>query len=362
MSTWKLLLLGLIGASCLGTGWYIATGGRVHAPNLANAEGVQTAVKPLFVTIQLPPMFVDDASSLQYDVPVRNETDGTVRFTQIRQSCTCAGATKLAAMELAPGQTTTLHFDIDLRQRKGPQRFVCYLVEASGVEWTYTLETTLYERARFAADGIVHFGMVDPKAEEVRETQFYLHAESLQALPQVVAFWTESDKLRVESDLALTEQQADGTAVRKVPLKLRLRAAEVPGLAQTSVIAEIDRRGQKQQVRTGVTWNVRSFYSVAPPQVYFGTIDPTSTRPVERRVVIRRTDGQPLSLKQTKTSSTCVRCSIEKSENDSVGRLLMVLEPGSINGPLWGEVTVETDHPAQPQVTIPVAVLMQVSK
>jgi len=123
----------------------------------ADSESVRPAAEPVARTVQIPPLFVDDTPELQYDFPVWNETGQPVRFTQVRPSCACAGGTKLAAMELAPGEETTLHFDIDLRQRKGPQQFVCHLVEAGGSTWTYTLETTLYERARFVEIGSIPF-------------------------------------------------------------------------------------------------------------------------------------------------------------------------------------------------------------
>lgn len=265
-------------------------------------------------------------------------------------------------MELTPGQATTLHLDIDLRQRKGPQRLVCYLVEEGGAEWTYELVTTLYERARFAEFGGIHFGMVDPNVQELREMNFYLHAESLEAIPRGAVFRSESGRLRVEPGLAVDEELPDGTVVRKIPLKLRLRTPAIPGLGHASVIAEVERQGLKQQVQTGVTWSVRSFYSVAPTQVYFGKIDPSSGNPIERQATIRRTDGKPLSIKAVEVSSSCVHCSVEKASDESTCMLLLVLNPESLNGPVWGEVTVETDHALQPYVKIPVGAFVVPSK
>jgi hypothetical protein len=309
------------------------------------------------VTVRIPPVFVDETSSLRHEVLVKNDTGRPVRFTGVRQSCACAGATKLAALELEPEQETTLQFDIDLRQRKGPQHFVCYLVEANGNEWTYTLETTLYARAHFADTGMIHFGMVDPKADEVRETQFYLHAENQQALPESVSFRTDSDFLRVEVGPGIDEEQPDGTAGRRFLVRLRLRSPDAPGLSQAGVVADVERQGKKQQLQSGVTWNVRTLCSVVPSQAYFGTVDPSSPTLVERRVLIRRADGQPVAIKKIEAPCSAVRCSVEKTPDASTGRLLLVLDPKAMDGPLWGEVTVEIDHPVQRVVRIPVAAL-----
>lgn len=128
---------------------------------------------PMVRVFQIPPRFVEETTRLEYDAPVKNETGRFVRFTGVQRSCSCTAA-ELGARELSPGEATTLHFDIDLRHRKGPQKFVCRLLEEGGPEWTYALETTLYERAHFAETGMTHFGMTDPNAEETRETAFFL--------------------------------------------------------------------------------------------------------------------------------------------------------------------------------------------
>jgi hypothetical protein len=308
-------------------------------------------------TYRHPPLFVEESSRLECDVPVKNDTGRTVRFTRVRWTCSCTGA-QLAAMQLAPGEETTLHFDIDLRNRTGPQRFVCYVDEKGGAEWVYAVETTLYQRARFAGSGTTHFGMVDPRAEEVRETEFLLYAESAALLPQDVLFTTASDRVQVEPGPGTTEEQPDGVVARRIPLRLRLRAAEAPGLGQASVYARFERQMDKQQVQGEVTWNVRALYSVSPPQVYFGTIDPSSA-PAERHVLIQRADGRPLNIQSAKVSCAGVSCQIEKTPDGSPGRLLLILDPKSITGPLAGEVVVETDHPVQPSLKIPVVALLK---
>jgi hypothetical protein len=260
-------------------------------------------------------------------------------------------------MELGPGQETTLHFDIDLRHRKGPQQFVCRLVEEGGAEWTYTLETTLYERARFAEVGSTHFGMVDPGVQEVRETHFYLCAESPQALPQEVSFRTNSDHVRVEAGPGTIETNPDGIGVRKIPVKFRLRAPTRPGLESASVYATVAWPKEKQEVLAGVDWNVRTLISISPAQAYFGMVDPTSSGRIERRVTVRRPDGRPLVVKGVKASCPQVRCSVQEPRDGPTAVLLLDLDPKEVTKPLWGEVVLETDHPVQAIVKIPVAAL-----
>jgi hypothetical protein len=307
---------------------------------------------------QVPPIFVGDSLDFQYDIPVRNESDSLVRFTRIRQSCSCSAATKLAAMELEPGQETTLHFHADLRGRLGPQRYICYLVEAGGVEWTYGVETSLHERARFVPHGSIHFGMVNPRADESRELEFRLHAENERALPAKVTFRTEGEHLKVQALQDTIEEQPDGTCVRSYRLQVGLYAPQTPGLGHHLVYAEFERQGVKQKVESGVSWNVRSFYEVQPAQAYFGTVDTATSESIERQLIIRRTDGEPLTIKSVKSPSDALQWSLEKTKDDSMAKLVLVLDPKAMAGaPLWGEMMIETNVAMQPLVKVSVAAL-----
>jgi hypothetical protein len=328
---------------------------------LGSSESAETkesfSTSPPDCIVKTRPLFVGDQLDFRYDIPVRNPSDRQVRFTQIRQSCSCAGATKLDTMELGPGEETTLHFHIDLRARTGHQRYVCHLLEAGGAEWSYGLETILYERARFMPHNSLHFGMVNPGTEEVREITFQLRGENAQSLPQEVSFRTGSDQLRVETGPARNEEQPDGTVSRTFPVQVRLRSPQSPGLGNHFVYAEFERKRSNQHVQCGVSWNVRSIYEIRPTQAYFGNIDPASTQPVERRVSIRRTDSQPLVITAVKSPSDSVRWSVEKMETSSVATLVLQLDPKRMRGPLWGEITIETNVAMQPVLRLTVAAL-----
>lgn len=322
------------------------------------AQEHQFPTRDIVRTFRIPPFFVEEHPNLRHDVPVRNDTGQTVRFSHVRQSCTCVGAVNLESKELPPGQETTLHFDIDVSRRTGPQRFICYLVEERGTEWTYELETTLYQRARFAEDGSLHFGMVNPKAEEVRQTEFRLYAESAAGFPRDVMFRSDSDCLRVEAEPCNDEQLPDGIIFRKIPLKIHLKAPATPGLKNVALHAKYVCGTEKREVPTGVDWNVRTLVSITPSQAYFGTIDSSSPERIERRVTLQSPDGRAIRIKKVTTSQPeQVDCRIDGPHEGTRIRLVLALNTKSFKKPLWDEVVVEIDNPLQPSVKIPIAAL-----
>lgn len=327
----------------------------------ANAAQVDQAPgKNITRTFHIPPIFIEDHPNLRYDVPVKNETGKTVRFSGVRQSCSCMGAVNLESKELAPGQETILHYDIDVSRRKGLQRFICHLVEEGGGEWTYELETRLYERAGFAEVGSLHFGMVNPKAEEARQTEFHLYAESAAKLPREVAFRSDSKCLRIEAEPSNDEQLPDGIIERTIPLKIHLKAPAMPGLQNVSLHANFFQGTEKREIPIGVVWNVRTLVSITPAQVYFGTIDSSSPERIERRVTLQSPDGSTLTAKRVRTSQPeLVQCRIDGPHEGASILLLFVLDAKALKMPLWGEVVVEMDNPLQPSVKIPIAALLK---
>jgi hypothetical protein len=299
---------------------------------------------------------VEDQQHLRHDIPVRNDRGRPVRFTNVRRSCSCAGA-ELLKKELAPGEETKLRLDISLIGRKGPQRFVCQLVEESGDEWTYTVETTLYVRAEFSGSGTTSFGLVDPNAPQSREVEFALYGKKREDLPESVSFESGTEAVRIASGLPSVETQPDGVVAKKYRLSVELMPPPVPGFAHTPLYARFQERGGAQEIHASVTWNVRALYSLSPGQAYFGKVAPTDA-PVERRILVRRSDGEPLRINDVKASSPAITCRVDRQSEESFSILVLILEPQSLTGSLAATVTVETEDGRLPTIKIPAAAIL----
>jgi hypothetical protein len=224
-------------------------------------------------------------------------------------------------MKLEPGESTTLHLDIDLSHRRGPQRFFCSLVEGDGNEWVYKLETMLYEHATLAGSETVHFGMVDPGTSTTRETRVLFRATKEEDLPTAVAVRSESDEIRATAGKSSITTTDDGILVRTFPVRMVLERPEKGGFSQSTVQVDYERAGMKSHLRYCVTWNVKALLTAAPAQVYFGKVDGNST-PVERRVLLQRGDGKSVRVAEVKSPHAALRSELQQQAD---GRTMLRL-------------------------------------
>jgi hypothetical protein len=304
-------------------------------------------------------LFTDETPELKHDVDVRNETAVPVYIEHIQQSCGCAGSTRLAKRGLAPGEVTTLHFAIDLRNRIGPQRFVCRLIEKGGSSWSYELETTLYRRAQFSEVGAIHFGMLDPGQKAEKLTEFFLHARNEADFPDQVNFHTKSDRIRLETKPPRTIREANGIYKRGYDLVVNLLAPELPGFATADIVAELRSVSGKQVRATSLSWNVRSFYAIEPAQIFFGRINQRESSPITKVLTIRRLDSHLLAIKGIRVKNSALKAMAEPSAAVEERRLKITLDPKQLHETLWEEIHIETNVPAPPVLRVPVAALVE---
>ncbi len=308
-----------------------------------------------------PPLFVDRVSHFIFDLPVQNPSHRHVRFVRLQPSCTCAGATTLERMELTPGESTRLHFNVEVRNRTGPQQFTCSLIEGDGTEWGCRVQTAFYERARLADGHPLHFGMLEPGTEHAREADLCLYAPKDEPFPSEVAVTTDSDALRIKAGASSDAEQADGVKVRTIPLSLLLKTPHALGPGYASLSASFKHEGLKQTIQAPVDWSVRSRYSASPGSVYFGRVLPGAA-PVTRRVNLVAADHHPLRVTALKVSCTGVRASLGAGRKEATPQLELSFDPTGATGPVLGEVAVMIDDPIQPLLKIPIAALVGQSK
>src|SRR5262249_41795875 len=169
---------------------------------------------------------------------------------------------------------------------------------------------------------------------------------------------TGSDQVKILLQPAKAELLPDGVAVRKIPFNIHLKAGAVSGPVTGFVSVVWDSNGVKRDIRLPVDWNVRTFYQVTPGRAFFSQAEIEKGN-LERRIAVRRTDGEAFSIQDLKVTDPAIKISSEKGNRKAVEhRFTLRLDPKSMpDSVLWGEVQVVTDDPVQSLVKIPFAAL-----
>jgi hypothetical protein len=261
-------------------------------------------------THQLPAVIAEDEPDLKLAVPVKNTTGATVQFAKLTHSCACAGA-KLQKMTLAPGEETTLAVTMNLRGRSGEQRLAVSLLETSGRPWHQLLDFTVYPRARFTnGQESLQLTEAKPKTPLDREVVLEFFDTDRQRLPAQPAFSTEGHSFQIQAGTTQDEQVAPRIWKRRIPLHLHYVAPDRAGPYHGELVARFTQRGESRTLKLGVNGYVLSLFKVTPEFVFFEAT-PASTEGCSRKVLIRRTDGQPLEIRKLETSHAKIKALIE---------------------------------------------------
>jgi hypothetical protein len=299
---------------------------------------------------ELPTVISDDRPTVTFEVPVLNRTDSAVKFERVSRSCSCTDA-ELRSNTVLAGEQTELNVTIRVAEREGPQRLLVTLADSTGRTWTYTLDFTIYPRARFPVDSF-WLGSVDSQVRISRTSVFEVFSTTSSGLPDRVQFATSNESIQLTSGEAQAPVQlSDKIWVKRVPLSVAITAPTEPGPFHGDIRAEYLYRGKARQASAAISGSVRSLFEVAPQCVFFGTSVPES---LSRRAIIRRTDGKPLTIEVSRVSHPDVTAKLETGKNDSAFVILsLTLDRKSKATPLWGEVILTTNDEKQSTIKIP---------
>lgn len=262
-------------------------------------------------------------------------------------------------MSLVPGQRTTAHLEVDLRGRWGPQNFSTILVEETGDRWVCDIKTTVHTRTLFAPR-VVHLGLVDPTSETTASAEMQLYGRGLEEIPSAESLeYICSEGLSVAAGATQDAQGEDGVWVRKIPLGIRLQSGLGYGPAAGFVVVKSRQAQAESERRLQIDWNVRTLYEVVPGRTFFTPRDVAQGN-LERRVTLRRANGEPFQIREIRISNPALTSYLEGESRPprpaKEHHLVVRLEPQRMSKPtISGEILVLTDHPVQPQVKIPFA-------
>jgi hypothetical protein len=320
-------------------------------------KGQERAGSAEEITFTLPPVFADEEEGTRrYTFQVTNRRKSPVVLEKIVSSCGCAHA-ELRRQKLLPGETTELYVEVDLRQRQGPVHVRCQVFTESGdLFGTYNVITRAYRAFLFAPPQLF-FGEIDPQTEQEKNVQIYLYGPSRKELPHILEWRVEGEGVHVKLGPEGVPQTAEGAVTQVIPLRILLDKQSQSGRGQALVVVRYVFRGKQREMQLPVVWNVRSLYEIQPARAYFGYVK--KGNPSVQVIRIWRRDGMPLHLRKVTAPTANVQVRLLSQTAVQKPAIQVTILPEQITRPLWGEIVVETDHPLQPVLRIPVSALPQ---
>ena len=343
-----LLLAGLLLVPVAGAWCYFGRAPKQDGP------APETPADGHYVTHALPPVFLDVDPQIKHRFEVVNDTAGPVRFARVQPSCSCSSA-ELGAKELAPGEKTVLDIAADLRGDLGPRRLHCRLITDNEGPWLYELTTTVYTRVEFSGGTQVALGSFNPGERVTRELGVHLHSPPGTEAARLLAVRSPDDQVGVAVGDGEDSTLPDGVVRRRVPLTLTLLPQSLPGKHEVLLRATGKHGDTEFQASLPLYWHVKSLYEVGPQRVFFGKVG-QEAGPVSKKVLVRRSDGKPFSVRNLTASHPAVGVTAgEPSAPRAEHELTVTLDPIRVQSHLWAQVRLETDYALQPTLEVPVA-------
>lgn len=257
---------------------------------------------------------------------------------------------------LAPGAKATLQVSMRVAGRIGLQRMTVDLIDTDHRHWRYLIETTIYPRVRIGLLG-GEFNLPETAPGKLVHHQFDIEffAGTQESLPSFSKVRTDASTASLSTGDPVDECVADSLWVRRIPVSLSFKAPSIAGPYQIPLIIDFSCCNEQRVARADMSGIVRSLFETAPHFVFF---EPSSGESSARSIVIRRTDGKALSIKNVDSSSRRVTVKVLESHRaHDRAVLVLTLDSEAVTEPLYGDVAITTDDGEQSGLKVPFAAL-----
>lgn len=279
---------------------------------------------------------------------IRNDGTAPLEITRVQPDCGCTVAEYDET--IAPGQVGTIQATVETIDIVGPNTKVI----------TAFTNDSISPRLRLTVESDVKpFLGLDPGYARF---QSFVQHDRDQTVPQILAApdfedleilavespqpWIEVEHREAEEHERLAE--ASGTQWR---LDITLSADAPVGPVSERVLVRTNHPDQ-ESISIPVSGFVRPMVAVLPPDVNFGTVDPTERQEVG--VLVRNFGSSPLRIEDVHSGVTGIQVDIEPIQEGLQYKLVFSTTPELVEGSFDGVVEVFTNLPDQPTITVTV--------
>lgn len=303
------------------------------------------------LTKMLPPVFASDTNQITHTFSLRNDTSETVKIKRIIQSCSCTNA-DLSQKEIRPGESATFTMKVNVQNRVGPQIINARLVSDRDDSWLCELRTVIHRAVHFVPDNL-SVGLVNRDEKKEILVTLELTGRSIDNIPTIEKLSAEGCEVSQLPPGVPEKLQLDAYKLN-CPVRLLVLPSSQVGEHKSSLTASIRRNGQIETCTLPVQWLVRSSYKLTPSRAFFGKV---GNEKVAETVTIKRINGENLRVKSVHADHPAIQCELVNDGDTKSTKIKIQLLAEKLEGPFWGEITVEADDSVEPKIKIPIAAI-----
>lgn len=218
--------------------------------------------------------------------PIENRTGKKVKLGLIRASCACSGGVQVDAKSLAPGESTTMSFQLRPSQMYGAQRLRCVVQIDDDKEWNYELLAYVHRPIAFLDHG-ASFGKI-PLSTTTKPLELQYTAKTEQEFPTVTALVVHADNAKATlGTLGPVMHLPNGVYQRNQQVLVEV-TPKITGFGQIRIDARYASGTTTGEVQSNVMWQAIGPVTASPARCHFGTY---SGERITREITLTRSDG-----------------------------------------------------------------------
>lgn len=277
---------------------------------------------------------------------IRNEGNRPLEITEVRPACGCTVAEYDEVIE--PGATGTVKARLDTRSIFGPnaKAITVYTNDPANPRLQLTLKSDV--RPFLGVDpGYARFTSFVQQDRDQTSSQLLVapEMEGLEVLevkspqPWIAVSYREARPGERDETAAGKQWRIDVTLSKDAPV----------GPVADQVQVHTNHPKQKV-VEIPVSGFVRPMVAVTPPNVSFGSVDPSQAQ--QWGILVRNFGSTPLEIQGFESSVEGLDVAVEPIEDGQQYKLVFTPTPRMAKGPFQGHLELRTNLPAQPRVTV----------
>lgn len=311
----------------------------------ATAEEAVVAPTPIGPRITFKETVHDAGESWQGDQVTHvftftNTGDSLLEISRVRASCGCT-ASNLSKNRVEPGESGEIKATFNTRSYRGRKSQPIYVTSNDPEQPTVQLKLETTIRTVAALDpASVQFGQVTVGKGAVREAAVVFDGEpfpvrEVSAQPEIFSvrlLGTEEEGKRVRLEVSLSPETPVGRHIGSLAVRI-----DHPNL---------------QNLNGRLLAVVEGLISYTPRMLFFNRQDQADV--AVKTVSLSSQEGEPLEIRKVSSTIPQFTAELKTIQPAREYEVLIRLSPETEPGRYHGEVKIETSHPDQPVISIPV--------